>query len=75
MSPYWGIGVGSGGRGRRPSGFSSDGAGGLGVGGGGGFAGIGTSVRSETLDQFKATVKSDRAKWAEIVKVSGAKID
>jgi tripartite-type tricarboxylate transporter receptor subunit TctC len=39
------------------------------------LAGIGTSVRSETLEQFKATVKSDRAKWAEVVKVSGAKID
>ena len=39
------------------------------------LAGIGTSVRSETLEQFKATVKADRAKWAEVVKVSGAKID
>jgi tripartite-type tricarboxylate transporter receptor subunit TctC len=39
------------------------------------LAGIGTSVRSETLDQFRATVKADRAKWAEIVKASGAKID
>jgi tripartite-type tricarboxylate transporter receptor subunit TctC len=39
------------------------------------LAGIGTAVRSESLDQFKATVKSDRAKWAEIVKASGAKID
>ena len=33
------------------------------------------SVRSETLEQFRATVKADRAKWAEIVKASGAKID
>jgi tripartite-type tricarboxylate transporter receptor subunit TctC len=39
------------------------------------LAGIGTSMRSETLEQFRATVKSDRAKWAEIVKASGAKID
>ena len=39
------------------------------------LAGIGTSVRSETLEQFRATVKADRAKWAEIVKASGAKID
>lgn len=39
------------------------------------LAGIGTAVRSETVEQFRATVKSDRAKWAEIVKVSGAKID
>ena len=39
------------------------------------LVGIGTSVRSETLEQFRATVKADRAKWAEIVKTSGAKID
>ena len=39
------------------------------------LAGIGTSVRSETLEQFRATVKADRAKWADIVKASGAKID
>ena len=39
------------------------------------LVGIGTTVRSETLEQFRATVKADRAKWAEIVKASGAKID
>jgi tripartite-type tricarboxylate transporter receptor subunit TctC len=39
------------------------------------LSGIGTAVRSETVEQFRATVKSDRAKWAEIVKSSGAKID
>jgi tripartite-type tricarboxylate transporter receptor subunit TctC len=39
------------------------------------LTGIGTAVRSETLEQFRATVKADRAKWAEIVKTSGAKID
>ena len=39
------------------------------------LTGIGTTVRSETLEQFRATVKADRAKWAEIVKASGAKID
>jgi tripartite-type tricarboxylate transporter receptor subunit TctC len=39
------------------------------------IAGIGTAVRSESLEQFRATVKSDRVKWAEIVKTSGAKID
>ena len=39
------------------------------------LAGIGTSVRSESVEQFRATVKADRAKWAEIVKASGAKID
>ena len=31
--------------------------------------------RSESVEQFRATVKADRAKWAEIVKASGAKID
>jgi tripartite-type tricarboxylate transporter receptor subunit TctC len=39
------------------------------------IAGIGTAVRSETLEQFRATVKSDRAKWADVVKASGASID
>jgi tripartite-type tricarboxylate transporter receptor subunit TctC len=39
------------------------------------LVGIGTAVRSESLEQFRATVKSDRVKWAEIVKTSGAKID
>jgi len=36
---------------------------------------IGTTPRSETLQQFRATVKADRAKWGEIVRASGAKID
>jgi tripartite-type tricarboxylate transporter receptor subunit TctC len=39
------------------------------------LVGIGTAVRSEALEQFRATVKADRVKWAEIVKTSGAKID
>jgi len=39
------------------------------------LVGIGTAMRGETLGQFRATVKADRAKWAEIVKASGAKID
>jgi tripartite-type tricarboxylate transporter receptor subunit TctC len=39
------------------------------------LSGIGTAARSESLEQFRATVKADRAKWAEIVKASGAKID
>jgi len=39
------------------------------------LAGIGTSVRSVSLDETGATVKADRAKWADIVKASGAKID
>ncbi len=39
------------------------------------LAGIGTAVAQRELEQFRATVKADRAKWAEIVKASGAKID
>jgi len=39
------------------------------------LAGIGTASRVETVEQFRATVKADRAKWAEIVKASGAKVD
>lgn len=39
------------------------------------LTGIGTAVRTETLEQFRATVKADRAKWADVVKASGAKID
>ena len=35
----------------------------------------GATPRYETLDQFKATVKADRAKWAEVVKAVGATID
>jgi tripartite-type tricarboxylate transporter receptor subunit TctC len=36
---------------------------------------LGNTPRYETLDQFKATVKRDRAKWAETVKAVGAKIE
>jgi tripartite-type tricarboxylate transporter receptor subunit TctC len=36
---------------------------------------LGNTPRYETLEQFKATVKRDRAKWAEVVKASGATID
>jgi tripartite-type tricarboxylate transporter receptor subunit TctC len=36
---------------------------------------LGNTPRYETLEQFKATVKRDRAKWAEVVKASGASID
>ena len=39
------------------------------------LSGVGTASRSETVEQFRATIKSDRARWAEIVKASGAKID
>ena len=36
---------------------------------------LGNTPRYETLEQFKATVKADRAKWAEVVKAIGATID
>ncbi len=35
----------------------------------------GNTPRWETPEQFKATVKSDRAKWALVVKESGATVD
>jgi len=35
----------------------------------------GNTPRIETVEQFRATVKSDRAKWAAVVKASGATID
>jgi len=36
---------------------------------------MGNTPRYETLDQFKATVHADRAKWAEVVKSVGATIE
>lgn len=36
---------------------------------------LGNTPRYETIEQFRATVKSDRAKWADVVKASGASID
>jgi len=36
---------------------------------------LGNTPRYETLEQFKATVKADRAKWADVVKTVGATID
>ena len=36
---------------------------------------LGNTPRYETLEQFKATVKRDRARWAETVKAVGAKVD
>jgi tripartite-type tricarboxylate transporter receptor subunit TctC len=35
----------------------------------------GNSIRYETPEQFKATVKTDRVRWAEVVKAAGATID
>ena len=39
------------------------------------LVGLGNAPRYETVDQFRATVKADRAKWADLVKASGASID
>jgi tripartite-type tricarboxylate transporter receptor subunit TctC len=39
------------------------------------LVGLGNTPRYETVVQFHATVKADRAKWAEVVKASGASID
>ena len=39
------------------------------------LAELGNTPRYETPEQFRATVKADRAKWATIVKASGASID
>jgi len=36
---------------------------------------LGNTPRAETVEQFRATVKADRAKWAEVVKASGASVD
>jgi tripartite-type tricarboxylate transporter receptor subunit TctC len=35
----------------------------------------GNTPRHETLDQFRVTLKADRARWAQVVKESGATID
>ena len=39
------------------------------------FIDSGNTPRIETVEQFRATVRSDRAKWAEVVKAVGATID
>jgi tripartite-type tricarboxylate transporter receptor subunit TctC len=36
---------------------------------------LGNTPRIESVEQFRATVKSDRAKWATVVKATGATID
>lgn len=36
---------------------------------------MGNTPRYETMEQFRATVKADRARWAAVVKASGATID
>ncbi len=39
------------------------------------LAELGNTPRYETPDQFRATVKADRAAWATVVKASGASVD
>jgi tripartite-type tricarboxylate transporter receptor subunit TctC len=39
------------------------------------LAELGNTPRYETVDEFRATVKRDRAHWAEVVKTVGAKVD
>lgn len=39
------------------------------------FTDSGNTVRYETVEQFRATVKADRAKWAAVVKSVGARIE
>ena len=39
------------------------------------LAELGNMPRYETINQFRATVKRDRAKWAEVVKAVGARVD
>jgi len=36
---------------------------------------LGDTPRAETVEQFRVTVKADRAKWAAVVKASGASVD
>jgi len=36
---------------------------------------LGNTPRYETPEQFRATVKADRAAWAAVVKQSGASVD
>jgi tripartite-type tricarboxylate transporter receptor subunit TctC len=39
------------------------------------LTGSGNSIRYETPEQFRATVKTDKTRWAEVVKAAGATID
>ncbi len=39
------------------------------------LAELGNTPRHETPDQFKSTIKADRASWAAVVKASGASVD
>lgn len=39
------------------------------------MAALGNALRPETVEQFRETVKKDRALWADVVKTSGASVD
>jgi tripartite-type tricarboxylate transporter receptor subunit TctC len=39
------------------------------------LAEMGNTGRSETVEQFRATLRTDRAKWAAVVRASGASVD
>jgi tripartite-type tricarboxylate transporter receptor subunit TctC len=39
------------------------------------LTGSGNSIRYETPEQYRLTVKNDKARWAEVVKAAGATID
>jgi tripartite-type tricarboxylate transporter receptor subunit TctC len=39
------------------------------------FAELGNTARIETVEGFRATITRDRARWAEVVRLSGATID
>jgi tripartite-type tricarboxylate transporter receptor subunit TctC len=39
------------------------------------LTGAGNTVRMESAEQFRATVKADRARWAQVVKQAGVTLD
>jgi tripartite-type tricarboxylate transporter receptor subunit TctC len=39
------------------------------------LTGAGNTVRIESPEQFRATVKADRARWAQVVKQAGVTLD
>ena len=39
------------------------------------LAGVGANIAGGTPEDFAAAIKADSAKWADVVKHSGAKLD
>ena len=39
------------------------------------LTGAGNTVRIESPEQFRATVKADRARWAQVVRQAGVTLD